>query len=70
MKLLKLTVPALVLIAGLGLTSVHSFAKMEYSKKEKTGCVTCHVGAGKKELNATGNCYKDKKSLEGCEVKK
>ncbi len=60
----KAIVPALVLFAGvLALTSTSS-AKMEYSKKEKTACTTCHVKNGSKELNETGKKYKETHTLE------
>ena len=65
MKTLKFAVPALILSVSVLLTSTTSFAKVEYTKKEKTPCVTCHVTAKSKELNATGKHYADKKTLEG-----
>ena len=40
--------------------------KPEYTKKEKTAWVTCHVKSGSKELNDVGKCYEKKKSLDGC----
>ena len=40
-----------------------SEAKPEYSKKEKTSCVTCHVSAKSKELNEKGKHYKEHKTL-------
>ena len=40
-----------------------SQAKPEYSKKEKTGCVTCHVTAKSKDLNEKGKQYKETKTL-------
>ena len=63
---IQFAAPALILAGGLVLTSGLSFAKPEYTKKEKKGCVTCHVTATSKELNVTGKCYSEKKSLEGC----
>ena len=36
-------------------------------KKEGKDCTTCHVAKGKKDLNATGQFYKEKKTLEGLE---
>lgn len=65
MKTLKFVAPAMVLVAGLIMSSTTTQAKPEYSKKEKTGCVTCHVKAGSKDLNETGKFYKEKKTLEG-----
>ena len=38
------------------------------SKKEKTGCVTCHVKAGSKDLNDTGKCYSKNGSLKDCKT--
>ncbi len=40
--------------------------KPEDSKKEKTGCITCHVKMGSKELNDTGKCYAQKRTLKDC----
>ena len=42
--------------------------KPEFSKKEKTSCVTCHVKPGSKDLNNVGKCYQEKKSLDGCKA--
>jgi hypothetical protein len=71
MKTLKLVVPTSVLLFGVLFASAISFAKPEYTKKEKTPCVTCHVTAKSKDLNATGECYKkNNHSLATCEVKK
>lgn len=66
MRLLKFSIPALVLILGLTFSTATSFAKVEYSKKEKKGCTFCHVKAGSKDLNDAGKYYKDHShSLEG-----
>jgi hypothetical protein len=55
-----------VAIFGLSLLPLAK-AKSEYSKKEGKKCTYCHVKTGSKDLNDTGNCYKEKKhSLEGC----
>jgi hypothetical protein len=71
LKFIKIALPSAVLSFGILLTSLPSQATVAYSKKEKTSCVTCHVGAGKKELNATGTCYKDNDhSLAKCAPKK
>ena len=56
-KFSKLTIPSVLLLAGLGVASINSYAKPEYTKKEKKACVYCHVGAAKKELNEVGKCY-------------
>lgn len=65
----KLIVPAIILVGGLTVPATVSFAKKEYTAKEKKGCVYCHTKAGAKELNKVGDCYKEKKSLDGCEAK-
>ncbi len=66
MKSLRFAVPALVLALGLTVGSTVSFAKPEYSKKEKKGCTFCHVKAGQKDLNDAGKYYKEHShSLEG-----
>ena len=70
MKILKLLIPAGILISSLVLTTAITVAKPEYSKKEKKGCTTCHTANGKKELNDVGKCYETKKSLETCDAKK
>jgi cytochrome c553 len=48
---------------GLLATSSRLEAKVEYSKKEKTPCTTCHTKNGAKELNDKGNYYKEHKAL-------
>jgi hypothetical protein len=55
-----------VALGGLALTMTPVSAKPEYTKKEKTGCTTCHVTMKSKDLNDTGKCYGDKKSLTEC----
>jgi hypothetical protein len=66
MKALKLAVPAGILMAGFMLCTTASYGTQEISKKEKKGCVTCHVTPGKKDLNTTGKCYKESKALDKC----
>lgn len=66
MKFLKMTIPGMILATGLFLTSTVSYGTVEFSKKEKKACATCHPAGKTKELTATGKCYKEKKSLEGC----
>jgi hypothetical protein len=71
MRALRLVLPIAVLMAGLFVTMTPSFGKPEYMKKEKVkSCLTCHVAAGKKDLNDVGKCYGKKHSLEGCEAAK
>lgn len=67
MKLWKFAVPALILTAGLIVTTTTSSATIATAKKEgNKSCVTCHVKTGSKDLNNTGKCYKDKKDLKTC----
>ncbi len=64
-------VSSLVLIGGLTILISASFGKVEYTKKEKKPCTTCHVKASSKELNEVGKCYQENNhSLEGCGLKK
>lgn len=70
MKVIKFVMPAAIVSAALLLNSTASFGKAEYTKKEKKGCVVCHVTAKSKELNDVGKCYEKAKSLAGCEAKK
>ena len=66
MKILKVVLPAAVLAAGIAITLVPVHATPALAKKEKKGCSTCHVSAKSKDLNKTGECYKDSKTLDGC----
>ena len=71
MRLFKLGLPAAIVAAGLILPTTASFAKPEYTKTEKKGCVFCHTAQGKKELNEVGKCYgANNHSLVTCEAKK
>ncbi len=63
---LKLIIPAAVCGLGILISSGVSYAKPEYTKKEKKGCVTCHTSATSKELNDVGKCYKGSHTLDGC----
>lgn len=66
MKAIPVVLSGAALVLGLIVSSSVSFGKPEYTKKEKKGCVTCHVGMGKKELNGVGKCYGEKKDLASC----
>ena len=71
MNIAKFAIPALILISSLAITSTSSFAKPEYTKKEKKACAFCHVTATSKELNEAGKYYKEhNNSLEGYKPKK
>lgn len=65
-KKLRFAISAAIAGTGLLLTLAPLSAKPEYAKKEKTGCTTCHVSIKSKDLNPTGKCYADKKSLTEC----
>ena len=66
MKPMKIVLPAFVLFLGGLVCSTLSYAKPEYTKKEKKACTYCHVTAKSKELNEAGKYYKDHNhSLEG-----
>jgi len=68
---MKYAIPMLVLLAGVLVSSTLSYAKPEYTKKEKKGCTYCHVTAKSKELNDAGKYYKEHDhSLEGYQPKK
>jgi hypothetical protein len=69
MKIVRFLLPVLTLGLGLVLTTTRSDATIEYSKKEKKPCTTCHVKAASKELNDAGKYYKAKKTLEGYKKK-
>jgi hypothetical protein len=66
MTKLSLALSSGLIIATFLISSSVSFGKPEYSKKEKKGCVTCHVSAKSKDLNDTGKCYGEKKDLKTC----
>jgi hypothetical protein len=68
MRLIKFLFPVGILAMGLVLNTL-SYGKAEYTKQEKKACTACHVKNGKKELNDTGKCYGEKKSLAACEKK-
>ncbi len=68
MKSLKLVLPAVIVAGGLILPSTVSFAKKEYTAKEKKACVYCHTKAGSKDLNKVGECYAKNHTLQGCEA--
>ena len=63
---MKRILVAALLVGGLVAGSaLRSRATVEYAKKEKTKCTTCHVQMGAKELNAAGRYYAQHKTLAG-----
>jgi hypothetical protein len=57
MRVLKVAVPSMIVMAGFVMCTTATYAKPEYAKKEGKSCVTCHTKAGQKDLNDTGKCY-------------
>ncbi len=70
MSRLKLILPAIPALAGFLLCTTATYAKKEYTAKEKKACTFCHTKASSKELNEVGKCYEKKKSLDGCAADK
>ncbi len=71
MKTLKLAIPAVFLAGGFLLCTTASYGTQEFAKKEMKSCTYCHGKVEAKEnmpknLNATGKCYKEAKSLAKC----
>lgn len=66
MKSFRFAISIVIGAAGLSLLMTPVSAKPEFTKKEKTGCITCHTAVKSKELNDTGKCYSEKKSLAEC----
>jgi hypothetical protein len=73
MRVLKVAVPTILLLAGFLLCTTAGFGKPEYMKKENLkSCTTCHSKMEAKEnmaknLNDTGKCYaKNDHSLTNC----
>jgi hypothetical protein len=65
MTKLKFVLPVSVFLAGLAFNGT-AVGKVEYTKTEKTPCVTCHVTAKSKELNDVGKCYEKSKDVAAC----
>lgn len=70
-KFSKSIIASAILFAGLGVATVTSYGKTEYTKKEKKSCTYCHTAQGKKDLNDIGKCYAaHDHSLEACATAK
>jgi hypothetical protein len=75
MRVLKLAVPAVIVMAGFLVCSTASYGTPAYMKKEGVkSCTVCHAKMGTKadpNLNDTGKCYQaNDHSLAKCNVKK
>lgn len=68
-KLFQLAIPAMILASGVLFNTTTSYAKKEFTVKEKKPCTFCHVAASSKELNEAGKFYKEHKTLEGYKAK-
>ena len=66
MRITKLGFPLLMLLGGSLLNITLSFGKVEYTKKEKKPCTTCHTKMNTNELNDVGKCYEKEKKLDAC----
>jgi len=75
--MIKLILPATILLSGLSICTSSMYGTQEYAKKEKKSCTFCHAkmvsdkAVMVKNLNTTGTCYKDNDhSLSKCEAQK
>jgi hypothetical protein len=68
-RVVKFALPAMIVSVGILITSGVSFAKPEYTKKEKKGCTYCHTSAKSKDLNDAGKYYQEHKTLDGYKPK-
>ena len=69
MRVMKVALPAAILMTGFLLCTSATYGKPEYSKKEKQACVYCHTKMGSKDLNDTGKCYQENDhSLAKCKA--
>ena len=77
MRVLKLLIPSVILMAGFAICTSSLYGTPDYAKKEKKSCTYCHgkISTDKaemlKNLNSTGTCYKDHDhSLANCPAAK
>ena len=72
MSLLKVTLPAVILLGGFLVCSTASYGKPEYTKSTKKACAVCHVDskAKPKELTEAGKYFSEHKNLDGYKEKK
>jgi hypothetical protein len=69
-KALRIGKAALLTLILAAFSATVMQGKPEFTKKEKTGCTTCHTKAGSKDLNDVGKCYQQGRSLEACKSPK
>ena len=56
---MKFMIPEFVPLLGIVANSTLSYAKPEYTKREKKTCTFCHVSSNSKELNDAGKYYEE-----------
>ena len=61
---LRLTAPAMVLVAASFWNTFPAAAKPEYTRRTKQGCEICHP-PGSRALNEAGEYFRDHRSLDG-----
>jgi hypothetical protein len=67
MKTLKVLIPALVAGAWLLVNTTASYSKPAEAKATGQKCTACHSDMKTpKQLNKTGECYKEKKDWKAC----
>jgi hypothetical protein len=69
LRFVKIGVPAVVAAVGIMASASLSYGNAKIAKE--TGakpCTVCHVQMGKKDLNAAGKCYQEKKDLKTCSI--
>jgi hypothetical protein len=70
MKFVRILLPVAVVSFGFFVTTSNVTATPELSKKEKTGCKTCHDIARPSKatpgLNKVGDCYKATPDMKKC----
>jgi pyrrolidone-carboxylate peptidase len=71
MSYLKLTIPAVVLLAGFFVCTTVTYGTAAYAKQEKKACSFCHTVAvpkdadSAKSLTDAGKYFQEHKSLDG-----
>lgn len=58
-------------VVGLGILASANLSYGNAKIAKETGlkpCTMCHVTMGKKDLNASGKCYQEKKDVKACNI--